>query len=294
MDIIIANNRVALAGADVTVEAEYGDHVAKGSVLTMAHHGPRAGQPAPCSYPNGCAGDPEDLLIGISHVDLDTVGGVMAVLGRKPEAPGFWALAEFVDLNGPHKLGRSGASTADLRRLHAYWAFSRDARVFAPRDGTAGDVTAEVMHHVEAVEKILQDDQEMLAAGDQFRAGEDALNRESFLSISPEGVILRLSEHFVNHLYTTPAGHVGQAVVAHKPTAEGDLSGGAITVSLADPHPTINVGNLLRELFGPEAGGHAGIGGSPRGQPMAFSEAVRVTAVLSERLAGSANTGGVS
>lgn len=283
LKILIANNAVALQTAkpDVTVEAEYGDAVVTGSLLTMAHHGPRTGQPAPCSYSNGCA--PGVQTIGVSHVDLDTIGGVLATLGRKPMGGSkFWQLAEFVDLNGAHKLGLSGAAPEDLRRLRAYWAFSQTVRVYAPRDGSVADVTTDVLKHLVAVEKILACDEDMLRAGDEFAKGEADLNLKTFVSIE-RGVILRHSSKFANHLYTTPTGEVARAVVTWNNGA--DLSGGAITMSLADPVPGVSCGEILKDLFGPEAGGHAGIGGAPRGKALPESEAVRAVEALAKRLA---------
>jgi len=38
-------------------------------------------------------------------------------------------------------------------------------------------------------------------------------------------------------------------------------------------------------MFGPEAGGHAGIGGTARGKPLPESDAVRVAEALAVRLA---------
>lgn len=281
MKFIISSNVENLRAAkpDATVEAEYGDAVVEGRILTMAHHGPRAGQKAPCAYGNGCAAGVE--AVGISHVDLDTIGGCAALLGVKFHAPSFWALAEFVDLNGPHKLASSGASAADLRRLNAYWAFSQANKVFAPRDGSVADVTPQVMKHVDAVQAILEGNEVMLQAGDRFAEGEDALGRESFVSLA-DGILVRQSKRFVNHLYVAPDGRVARAVVTHNPS-ETDLSGGAVTLSLADPIPGVNCGEILKAVFGAEAGGHAGIGGSPRGKPLPMTEALRVVAALADR-----------
>lgn len=282
MKFIISSNVENLRAAkpDATVEAEYGDAVAEGRVLTMAHHGPRAGQKAPCAYENGCGAGVE--TVGLSHVDLDTIGGCLALLGQRPPAPGFWSLAEYVDLNGPHKLVREALRPYDYRRLNAYWAFSQANRVFAPRDGSVADVTPQVMKHVEAVRAILDDDEVLLAAGDKFAEGEDALNRESFVSFA-DGIIVRQSKRFANHLYVAPDGRVARAVVTHNPS-ESDLSGGAVTLSLADPIPGVNCGEILKSVFGAEAGGHAGIGGSPRGKPLPMTEALRVVAALAEKL----------
>lgn len=35
---------------DATVEAEYGDDVVEGEILTLAHHGSRSNNPAPCTH----------------------------------------------------------------------------------------------------------------------------------------------------------------------------------------------------------------------------------------------------
>ena len=40
---------------------------------------------------------------------------------------------------------------------------------------------------------------------------------------------------------------------------------GSITLSFEDGGEKFNAAVIMREFFGPEAGGHAGIAGSPRG-----------------------------
>jgi len=273
-----ADNLQAVAPV-ATVEAEYGDRVVEGSAVTLAHHGSRAGNPCPCLLANASEAP---ASIGISHVDLDTVGGIMALLGVKPRAPMFWALAAFVDLNGVHKLAQSGASEADKAKLAAYHAFSQTARVFPPRDGSVLDVTEQVMAHVEAVTKILDGDRDMLTAGEAFTAAGEALNAASFVKFLAGGVILRSSESFANHLYVTPGGEIARAVVTHNPSE--DLPGGAITASLADPVEGLHIGNLLAESFGEGAGGHAGIGGSQRGEPKTAEQAADFARLLAGKL----------
>jgi hypothetical protein len=251
---------------DATVEAEYGDVLVSGRLLTMAHHGPRSNNPAPCS---GEYSIPDEGIetVGISHLDLDTLGGCMAILGRYVFSS-FWDLAAFVDVNGPHKLGEANASPEDLARLYAFWAYNENNRVFAPRDGSVLDVTAQVLDGVAAIEKILGDDPEMLAAGAKFKEEGEKLNAASFVE-APHGVILRVSPGFTNHLYTTPSGKVCKAVVAYN-TLQG-----SITVSFADT-PTgsrhMNAREIVQSLWGQEAGGHAGIAGSPRGQKMTLMD----------------------
>lgn len=258
--------REVLAGyrGTATVEAEYGDTVVEGSVLTMAHHGARAGNPCPCSYENNCADGVE--AVGLSHVDLDSMGGCLAILGRKPEVPSFWALAKFVDLNGPHKLGTSGASEEDIRSLYAYWTYAQANRLSPPRDGSAVEITAEVIKTAEILERILiHRDEELLTRGEELEAATAKLNAESFLE-EEGGVLIRVAPVFVNHLYDTPDDVVGQAVVGFSTKT------GGITVSFADAPKGASAKDIVQSLWGAEAGGHPGIAGSPRGTRMSLAD----------------------
>jgi len=160
MKIFIANNAEALAAVNPhhTVEAEFGDNVVEGSVQTLAHHGPRFNSPAPCATQGVKLGSIDDV-IGVSHVDLDTVGGVMSIRGNgysnRKDGWDFWLLAAFVDVNGPHRVEKFCAAVTDIRRLQAYWAWARDHRVYAPRDGTVADVTDELLEHCSTVKQLV-------------------------------------------------------------------------------------------------------------------------------------------
>jgi hypothetical protein len=276
IQFLLSSSPTALAAAlegktSATVEAEYGDVTVVGSVLTMAHHGKNSGNPAPCSYSNESGEGVE--VAGLSHFDLDTLGGAMALLGNKPEVPGFWELSEFVDLNGPHKLAQSGASPENIRRLYAFWAWSRGFRVFPNRDGSVSDVTDKVIEGAKIVERVLADDADLLVAGDAYAKAEGELNKSSFVE-AKDGVVARVSGQFVNHLYATPDGAPEKAVVSYNTLT------GAITVSFADSPTGKNARDIVQGLWGSLAGGHAGIAGSPRDQRMSlgdFTAAVEAT-----------------
>jgi hypothetical protein len=268
---------VAEGGQTATVEAEYGDFVVEGSRRTLAHHGPRTGQKAPCSYGNELV-DVKITAVGLSHIDLDTIGGCLALEGMmRPGDDGFWRLAEFVDLNGPHKLAFSGACDEDIARLYAYWAFSAVNRIYPERDGTVSDVTEKVQDHFTAVLRILRDDKDYLAEGATFRAAEAKLNTDSYVS-EHVGVVVRVSTGFVNHLYTTPSGYLGKAVVAF------NTHTGALTVSLADPITGVSCVTIMQQLFGLSAGGHQGIAGSPRGQRMSLFDMAELVDTLRQKI----------
>lgn len=253
---------IALYATSATVEAEYGEKVVNGRNVTLAHHGPRSGNPAPCLAENMTD---SVAAIGLSHVDLDTLGGVMAILGVKPEVPGFWELAAFIDTNGAHKVNQSGASAENISRLYAFWAWSQSNRIMAERDGSVTDVTVAVSEAADAIVRICKDDGGLLAAGETFRNEMRTLNYRSFVQ-SEGGVIVRVYDAFTNHLYEDPQGDIAKAVVAF------NTSTGGITVSLADPIEGVSSMDIVQRLWGSEAGGHAGIAGSPRAKRMELAD----------------------
>ena len=317
MKIYIANNADALNAItpNATVEAEYGDLVANGSILTLAHHGSRAGRPCPCSLPNF----PELGIetVGISHVDLDALGGLMAIMGQKPDqhdwVRNFWAVAAQVDVMGVHKLPQIDlggvAEDAVMDSLNAFWAFSEspEGRVYPPRDGSVAEI--DLNHHfnvlkillaptwepcrggiddwehqaycgcpdLEGQETWLSDERRrLIEAGRKWATTKEALAEASYSGTAGADVLLRVSEQFVNHLYTHN-GKLHAAVVGFNPTR------GTVTVSLADPVEGLSCGDFVKSLWGSEAGGHAGIGGSPRGRVLTFEDAKAAAITLAEK-----------
>lgn len=275
-----ANLATALAGytKTATVEAEYGEVVVSGSVMTLAHHGPRQHFPCPCLLQNFEQQDDIDV-VGLSHIDLDTLGACAAIIGCKPDAEDFWILAAFVDVKGAHKLAQSYASAKDIRRLHAFWAWSQKNRVFAPRDGSVADVTGKVIKGIEVLSRVLADDEQLLTEGDQFKAEEAALNAKSYVG-RRDDVVIRKSDVFVNHLYVCPDGYVGKIVVALNTKTNG------VTVSLSDLIPGRSCRTIVQNLWGEKAGGHDGIAGSPRDQKMAEVDLERAVTATVAALSG--------
>lgn len=300
MRILISNNPEKLAAAlsgtnSATVEAEYGSTLVKGSILTLAHHGARASRPCPCSLGNMPEMGIE--VIGVSHFDLDTLGGVMAIMGRKPERydvdRAFWAAAATVDINGVHKLDPNKYFLGEswiLPRLHAFWAWSESNRLFPERDGTVTDVTEFFNDAMGVVEALFyrepKDDSEdprpelqerqnaLLQSGRDWAEAKAQLDVNSLIE-TIDGVQLRSSDSFVNHLY----GADTRAIVGYSTKFK------SITVSVPDAVEGFSCGTFLQGIFGPKAGGHAGIGGTPRGVEYTLSDAREVAVKLAETLA---------
>ena len=283
--VVLHSTDPALLAAEkphLTVEAEYGTTVVEGSVYTAAHHQPAGskyagdhvvagGRPSPC-VDKGIPLFFQEIpwFVGISHVDLDTIGGVLRALPAAadifaPAHDSFWNLAAFLDVNGAHKMAMAGASKEDIERIYAWMAHSKSI----PRLplNALSDVTELVLGCLPVLRALLADDAELLQAGRAFREEQRKLNEDSFSFMTKDdaSIIVRVApgpRDFVNHLYDAPDGSLGVAVVAHNKHV------GTITVSLESPIPGVSCRDVVQRLWGELAGGHAGIAGSPRGQVM--------------------------
>lgn len=272
--------------ADLTVEAEYGEAVVEGRRYTAAHHGPRADRPAPCIDPEIPEARDGDVVL-ISHIDLDTLGGIGRFLGHPACAPkhaGFWHLAAFVDVNGPHKLAladdviRPAQSVREVSDLHAYWAWAAENR--SPRYTEVTDVTEEVRKHLHLLLDIFGEPEtgSLHTAGERFRQAAQDLNENSFCERREVGggLILRVSPQFVNHLYNSPDGEMATAVAAFNTRT------GAITLSFAEKDDPRQAAEVMQAAFGEKAGGHAGIAGSPRGERQTLADLLKLADSLEE------------
>jgi hypothetical protein len=287
---------------DATVEAEYGEECVEGRLATLAHHGPRSSNPPPCDNHNVPILS-EGSSVGLSHLDLDSLGGLLRLAGYvadKATAPfewGFWKLAGMVDVSGPHRLnqlikelvqsenlpGNYGTGWSEM--LHAYWAWSQENRLFPPRDGSALDVTGRVLESAKVLFRILDGDEGLLEAGRKFAQAERELNESSLIRYhnteSGHLVIVRRASAFTNHLYTAPWGTVASVVISYRDDFKN------ITVSKENDEVPVNCRDLVQSVWGPEAGGHDGIAGSPRGKEMNPAEDLKdISSEVIRRLGG--------
>lgn len=280
-----------IAPPTLTVEAEYGAEVVEGTLYTAAHHQPTGspfagrhvvdgGRPSPCNDRDITHLGNGDVIL-ISHIDLDTVGGVLRAFPEYADLfteanQTFWDMAEFVDVNGAHRAHLFEGLTDEVaRQMYAWYAYSKGM----PR--TSRDEVADVSNTIrdagDALRRIFAGDAALLAAGNEFRQAETNLNARTYDRRAEKGVILRVARNerdFCNHLYAAPDGVVGRAIVVYNTVT------GAITISLAEPDERANCREIVQALWGGEAGGHKGIAGSPRGQRMATNEFDRAVAAL--------------
>jgi hypothetical protein len=287
--LVPRHDLVATVGTpELTVEAEYGSQVVKGSLYTAAHHGAPGteyegrhtkkdgGRPSPCNDTNIPVLS-EGALVVVSHLDLDTFGGCLRSHPLFQDLfttlnDVFWGLAEFVDVSGPHCLNTAWHDELDKTRLRAFWAWSR----VQPRQDLSRvtDVTNVIEAAGGILRRILADDEELLERGRAFAAEEADLDKGSFRLAIPLGdpsdssnvLLLRESEQFVNALYTTPQGFEAKVLIAYNPKI------GSVTISVPRPNSRLNCRDAMQEVFGPLAGGHATIAGTPRGVSHSWSD----------------------
>lgn len=258
-----------------TVEAEYGEKVIKGTEVTLAHHTKEyENNPAPCNTPNVPIVSDNATII-VSHLDLDTLGGIAALIGRKKEDAAFWQAAEFIDLNGPHNSFQVEEETR--KKYIAYQAYQASHR--NPRFTEVTDVTNIVLEHLDIIDKVIDGDKLLIQEGIKWDAEtkkkiEDCLifeNSNVRVFNSPEGVFCSAS------YYSEKQGKVIQSTV----TRNGKFK--SVTVAMADGGKKVSAKELVQELWGNEAGGHQGIAGSPRGREMTEKDMKQLANLVNER-----------
>ena len=262
-----------------SVEAEYGENVIEGEDVTLAHHTKAyEGNPAPCNTPNVPV-LPDGSTIVISHIDLDTLGGIAALLGRKKEDSDFWKAAEFIDLNGFHHLHEVSESAREQYLAYQAWAESHRS----PRVQEITDVTATVLEHLDVIDRALDREPALIEEGIRWdeemkdKTEKCLVYEDQYIRVfnSPEGTFCNASYYSPNLKKVIPS------IVSFNGVRQ------AVTLSFEDQGKQLQLQarSIVQELWGPEAGGHAGIAGSPRGVPMTFEDAKKLAEIVDAKVA---------
>ncbi len=244
---------------DATVEAEYGDKVIEGRRVTLAHHAPQYVHcPVPCCTKTEVL--EEDSMIVISHIDLDTVGGCLSLMGDKPENIEFWEGAGFIDCNGIHHIHELNEKVQE--QLNAYYAWNTANR--PERFTEVRDVTEEIVQHGAIIRKILEGDAKLLENGRQWVKTETQKTQNCLVSESETLRVFRIPDNtFCAASYYSPKY---QKTV--KATLSYNLVKKSITIAFEDGGREHSAKEIVQKLWGEEAGGHRGIAGSPRNKEM--------------------------
>lgn len=246
---------------EATVEAEYGSNVIHGTRITLAHH---TDEYKHCGAPINTIVDDTVTEILVSHLDLDTIGGIMNITGNSIHDKEFAAAAEFVDVHGPHHLFKFPKQKA---KIEAYWAWDRinNERINATE---VIDVTDRVIASIEVIERIINNDNELLRQGAEW-SQQSSGKVESYL-ISENNIVrtFHTNDAFCNAAYYSPNLNTIVPFIISYHNVFKSIS---VSCENAQAH-NFNAKNFVQKLWGEKAGGHAGIAGSPRGEEMSLSD----------------------
>lgn len=248
--------------AEATVEAEYGDECLEGTMVTLAHHGPRSNNPAPCNTQDVPELPPFATVV-VSHIDLDTLGGIYALQGRKPEDYRFWEAAEMIDVKGAHHIHELDQDVQD--KLNAYYAYN-DGQP-RQRYTEAVDVTKQVEDAYGVINDILDIDAPehdmLIADGREWAQARETAVEEQLIYEDKNMRVFDSNGVFCAASYYSPKQDV---IVPATVTYNEKFK--SITLAFEDGGKQLDAREIVQELWGPEAGGREGIAGSPRGVEM--------------------------
>jgi len=209
-----------------------------------------------------------NMNIVASHIDLDTILGIMEILGYRYFIPKeFLVAAEFVDLNGPHHIYKFSQIIQD--HFNAYWSFTAENR--AQRVEKLTNISDDVITHIKTLEEIFSlygDNKDWIEKGKLWAENVQKVTESKLLMETENYRVFSTDGVFCGASYYSPTHRtIAKAVISFNEKFK------AITVSCSDG--SLDCRALVQKLWGPEAGGHKGIAGSPRGQVMGKTELKR-------------------
>lgn len=249
-----------------TVEAEYGDYCIEGKDVTLAHHGSRSQNPAPCNTPDIPTLSEGTILL--SHVDLDSIGGVLGLMGMKKDDQEFWKGAEFIDVKGPHHMNELSQKVQD--QLNAYYAWNSTQPKIQLNLESINDITDRILKNADALNSILDEralnHNEMIQAGRDWRTQLTERVESKLVAETQYARCFITDETFCSSGYYSPSKEMNLPA-----TVVLNIKDHSILVSFFDSEKN-NSRDFVQALWGPEAGGRAGIAGSPRGWQLSEEE----------------------
>ena len=263
--------------AEATVEAEYGDECLEGTMVTLAHHGPRSNNPAPCNTPDVPELPPFATVV-VSHIDLDTLGGIYALQGRKSEDYRFWEAAEMIDVKGAHHIHELDKDIQD--KLNAYYAYN-DGQP-RQRYTEAIDVTKQIDDTYNVVNAIVDindpEHDKLITAGKEWAQTREKEVEDQLVYENKDVRVFDTNGIFCAASYFSPNQNtICPATVTYNEKFK------SITLAFEDGGKQLNAKEIVQELWGPEAGGREGIAGSPRNVEMTKNDLAKLVNELTER-----------
>ncbi len=270
--------RTLIGKVEHTVEAEYGEWTLEGLKNTLAHHGKDA--PPVCLWKDVKLAKASDTIV-VSHLDLDTVGGIMRLLNLvAPNQEQFWDDVAKVDVTGRSII--NDLPSADL--LNAYYAGNSALTTTTNKTTSAepqiADVTVEVWDRISLIFDLFDPVKLAIlieAYHEHCEAKIELVKKAEVAVYSVLGVSIRVfsTDQFIGGINSEyedrQTGTTHDVIIAYS-----ELSG-SFTLSFLQGGKAedLNACKIMQTVFGLEAGGHKGIAGSSRGKSFDFSSYLR-------------------
>lgn len=272
-DLETAKNLIErLNGPLATIECEYGSTVIEGAV-TLAHHVEGWTKAPSLQSSNilleaGIELVEEMDYIMISHIDLDTICGIMAVAEDYDIPEDIKKGINHVDCNGQHHIFDTEVSENAKRYILSYIGYALKNK--APQQEDVTEYVIELIQNFNTEENY--------EVGKAFVEGRRA-EAEASLSVAIGKVALidqaADSEAFgLNSEYILEGIEYDYIIVFNRKF-------GNITVSsrLGNSGDK-NMSDIMKAVFGEMAGGHKGIAGTPRGKSYTLEDASNLLDVM--------------
>lgn len=261
-------------GPLATVECEYGNTVVEGAV-TLAHHvegwntAPSL-QTSNVLFEAGVEMVVDGDYIMISHIDLDTVCGIMAVAEDYDIPEDIKKGINYVDCNGQHHLYDTEVSEDARKYILSYIGYANAHRAPIGQE----DVTDYVIDLIERFNT-----QENYEAGKAFVEGR-RVEAEASLAGAVGSVVL-LDQDVDSKAFGLNSEYILNDV-EYDYVIVFDQKFGKITLSSRKGKDDVrNMVDVMRAVFGEEAGGHKGIAGTPRGKMYTLEDAFNLMDIVS-------------
>ena len=211
------NERLLIAEPNVTVGAEYDDAIVEGTMTTIIHR--------PCTGYNYSVNE-EYVTIGINHFDLDILGGILRVLGKKDiRHELFWKLVSDISIRGIYQIesiidvfsiSYSIRNIMDfLEKVYAFLAWNQKNELCILSKHDVIDCTRYINMAIEALDRIFDGDEDLIEAGAMYVKQRHHRNQTSYVE-RYENVLLRCSDEYINDMFDYD-GSVYDAIVAFYP-----------------------------------------------------------------------------
>ena len=251
-----------------TVETEYWDYCHSWTKLTLAHHGPRSWNPAPCEYPNM---ECEPWEIWISHIDLDTIWWIMAIEWQKNDTKDseFWKSVAYIDVNWPHHMHELPKEEQD--KLIAYLARANKNEKLRTRYTDITDVTPVIEECKSMLLKILdKDDPSNGEIISEWREREKRTTEEIEWKLVYESDKFRAFKTDWVFCWAAYYSPTKWKIIPCTLTYNEKFK--SITLAFCDETIPYSASEIMQKLFWPEAGWRKTIAGSSRGTEMTIED----------------------